>query len=60
MYNAYNQIMVASMIGLSSCCTTFLCSMLTPIEHNTDWRDLAFYGSLGSLIASRYLLQSLK
>jgi len=60
MYNTYNQIMVASMIGLSSCCTTFLCSMLTPIEHNTDWRDLALYGSLGSLIASRYLLQSLK
>ena len=56
-YSTYNQLMLAGVIGLSSCCSTFLCSMMEPIKGNTDWRDLAFYGALGSLIASRYLLK---
>ncbi len=60
MYNLQNQIVVASLIGLSSCATTFLCSLVYPIREKTDWRDVALYGALGSLIASKYIMRNLK
>jgi hypothetical protein len=60
MYNLQNQIIVSSLIGISSCCTTFLCSLIHPIKTDTNWRDVALYGALGSLIASKYIMKNLK
>lgn len=59
MYNLQNQIIVSSLIGLSSCATTFLCSLVNPIQEKTDWRDVALYGALGSLLASNYIMKYL-
>ena len=59
-YNLKDQIIVASVVGITSCCTTFLCSLTTPIRYTTDWRDIAFYGTIGSILASKYIIKALK
>ncbi len=59
MYNLQTQLMVSSLIGISACCATFLGSLIHPIENKTKWFDVAFYGSLGSIIAAKYIMKKL-
>mgnify|MGYP001166516872 CR=1 FL=1 len=59
-YNLTNQLIVSSVVGLTSCCTTFLFSLIHPVHSNTNWRDIALYGALGSVLASKYIIKTLK
>ena len=48
---------VSAITGLTTGCTIFLGSMLASINNSNyifDWRDIAFIGSVGSVIGAHY------
>ena len=45
-----------TLIGLGASSSTFLGLCINSDIPRRDWRDVAFYGTLGVLITSKYLL----